>query len=305
MPDRLHSRSGPEVPPDAAAPPPVIDEPTQKMHIVWAPPTRVAARAVLVYEQSPRKPWRLWAFTAVLVALTIGVVLGQAEAFQPVYRGSTAQAAVVPAPATPATPSLPAPVVAGPVTAPLGTAKALTFEVAGRASVVHIAAADLGAQLYSIVSTDPTIAPRVTDTGRGPRLDLDRAGAEIRLSTKVAWTIRLTAGASDQDVDMTAGGLAGIQLAGPTARAALRLPVPEGTVKVAVTGAVSELRLLTTAPVRLTLGKGADVAVTAARTRRKVEPGTTLTPSGWKKAKRRYDVTTAAAVGSVSVPATP
>src|SRR5262245_5371451 len=96
--DRFHSRTGPEVPPDLVVPPPVIDEPTQKMHIIVAPPPKVAARAVLVYDQAPRKPWRLWAFTAVLVALTIGVVLGQAQAFQPVYRGSTAQAAVVPDP---------------------------------------------------------------------------------------------------------------------------------------------------------------------------------------------------------------
>lgn len=301
MPDKLHSRSGPEVPPDAAASPPVIDEPTQKMHIIVAPPTRVSARAVLVYEQSPRKPWRLWAFTAVLVALTIGVVLGQAEAFQPVYRGSTAQAAVVPSvPSVPA-PSVAAPVPAGPVTVPLGTAKALVLEVSGQASVLHIATADLGPQLYSIVSTDPTVAPRVTDTPRGPRLELDRTGAEVRLSTRVAWTVRLTAAASDQDVDMTAGGLAGIELAGTTARASLRLPAPRGTVKVAVTGTISELRLVSTAPVRLTLGGGADVAVTATKTQRKVKPGTILTPGGWKNSQRRYDVTTAARVGSVSV----
>jgi hypothetical protein len=88
--DRLLSRTGPESPPDLEVPPPVIDEPTQKLKVVLPSiPQPVAARAVIVYEQAPRRPWRLWGFTAVLVALTIGVVLGQAEAFQPVSRGAT------------------------------------------------------------------------------------------------------------------------------------------------------------------------------------------------------------------------
>src|SRR3954451_5355113 len=137
--DRLLSRTGPEAPPDLEVPPPVIDEPTQKLKVILpSVPQRVAARAVIVYQQTPRRPWRLWGFTAVLVALTIGVVLGQAEAFQPAYRGASAQAAVVP-------PDLPAPVApAAPVTAPLGAAKALVLEVTGEASAVHIASADLG-----------------------------------------------------------------------------------------------------------------------------------------------------------------
>jgi hypothetical protein len=300
--DRLHSRTGPEVPPDVVVPPAVIDEPTQKLHIITAPPTRVEGRAVLVYEQAQRKPWRLWAFTAILVALTMGVVLGQAEAFQPASRGGTAQAAVVPTYSTPPT----TPVL--PVTAPLGDAKALVFEVTGDATVLHVTSVNLGQQLYTIVPTDPSTAPRVTDTPRGPRLELDRtgiagtAGAEIRLNARVSWTIRVTSASSDQDIDMRAGSLAGIELAGGTARAALHLPRPKGTVKVSVTGALSELRLETAAatPVRLRLGAGADVAILNGKTHRKVKPGTTLTPEGWKTTRNRYDVTTAAGVGSVS-----
>src|SRR4051812_14698073 len=191
--DRLLSRTGPEAPPDLEVPPPVIDEPTQKLKVILpSVPQRVAARAVIVYEQAPRRPWRLWAFTAVLVALTIGVVLGQAEAFQPASRVPTAQAATVPS-------DVPAPAapVAAPMTAPLGAAKALVFEVTGDASSVHIVSADLGDQLYRIVPIGLGVAPRITDSPRGPRLALTRTGAEVRLSAKVSWTVRLAETSSD------------------------------------------------------------------------------------------------------------
>ena len=79
----LLSRMGPEVPPDFANAPPVRhpgEEPTQTLPVIVArkpPAPGVAARAVIVYETQPRRPWVLWMFTAMLVALTIGVVLGQ------------------------------------------------------------------------------------------------------------------------------------------------------------------------------------------------------------------------------------
>jgi hypothetical protein len=294
--DRLHSRSGPEVPPDLVVPPPVIDEPTQKLHIITMPSPRVEARAVLVYDQTPRKPWRLWAFTAVLVALTIGVVLGQAEAFEAPSRGSTAQAATVPPPPSTA-----------PAAAPVNGVKALTFEVAGDVTVLHVATADLGDQLYTVTPLDPSIEPRITDTAAGPRLDLARtavtgtAGAEVRLNAKVAWTLRVASAASDQDIDLRAGGLAALELAGNTARATVRLPSAKTTVRVAVTGGVSRLTVGTESPARLRLKAGADIAVVDGRTTRTAKPGTTLTAKGWTKSRGRYDVTVTKAVSHIDV----
>ncbi|MBU2667837.1 hypothetical protein KOI35_30430 [Actinoplanes bogorensis] len=290
--DRLHSRSGPEVPPDEAVSPPVIDEPTQKLHIitVTAPPAKVEARAVLVYEQVQRRPWRLWAFTAVLVALTIGVVLGQAEAFRPTHGGSTAQAAEVPTPSV------------TPVIAPLGAHKTLAFEVSGDAAAVHVASGDLGDVLYSVTPNDASLTPRMVDTPRGPRLELAPtgipgvAGVEVRLNSRVAWTVRLAAGSSDQSLDMRAGGLAALELAGGTARAALFLPGPKGTVKVTVSGPVGELTLDAAAtPVRLKLAGSPLVDG------RRVPAGTVRTPAAWSKSTARYDVTVAAGTGKVAV----
>jgi len=299
--DRLLSRSGPEVPPDLEVPPPVIDEPTQKLKVILPSiPQRVAARAVIVYEQAPRRPWRLWGFTAVLVALTIGVVLGQAEAFQPVSRGATAQAAVVPSDAPTAVVSVPAP-----MTAPLGAAKALVFEVTGDASSVRIATADLGDQLYSVVPIGLSVPPRMTDSPRGPRLALKKTGVEVRLSAKVAWTVRLGETSSDQTVDMRAGGLAGIQLTGASSLTELILPRPRATGKVTVSAPIGALKLSTVGavPVRLRLAGGARTAVLDGKTHRKVKPRTTLTPAGWRTAKLRYDVSAPAALGSVLVSA--
>lgn len=310
--DRIFSRTGPEMPPDVVVEetpprPPVIDEPTDKFFVLPSPPPpRFAARAVIVYEQTQRRPWRLWAFTAVLVALTIGVVLGQAEAFQPVSRGQTAQAAVVPSVATPFAVS-PTPVAT--VTAPLGKVRARLIEVTGVANVLRVTSANLGNDLYRVTPLDNSATPRTADTKTGTHLDLVRTGApgtvgaEIRLNAKVAWTVRLTGTSSDREIDMRAGGLAALDVTGTTARVALQLPQPQATVRIKLSAPVSELivRSVKTAPVRLRLGSGADLAVVGGKSHRKVKRNTTLTEPAWKTAKTRYDVATTAPVGTASV----
>jgi hypothetical protein len=318
----LLSPTGPEVPPDVAnAPtgtqPPVHfgDEPTQMLPVIAVPrPARarpapsVAARAVIVYEEQPRRPWRLWAFTVVLVALTIGVVLGQISAFQPASR-SNAQAAAVPSYGAP---SAAGPSLSGPglrVTEPLGSARTRLLEVAGVSTLLHIRSAKLGDVLFTIATVDSSAVPKVVDTDSGPRLELIRTGvagtvgADIELNAKVAWTIRIAGGSTEPDIDMRVGGLAGVEFAGGASRAVLQVPEPKGTVRLSVTGAVSELsvRAGIGVPVRLRLGNGADVAIVDATTYRAVKPGTVLTSSGWKSAKNRYDVVTSATVNSVLV----
>jgi hypothetical protein len=297
------------------------DEPTQTLPIIAgdspapprpapAPPApAVAARAVIVYEPEPRRPWRLWVFTAVLVALTIGVVLGQTVAFQPTFRSAAnAQAgevpSVVPGPSTQASP------VAGrPVTAPLGSAKTRLLEVVGDSTVLHVRSANLGDLLFSVTAADPSAVPRLVNTEHGPRLEMVRTntggtvGADIVLNAKVSWTVRLTGRSTEQDVDMRVGGLAGVGLAGGASRVVLQLPKPAGTVPLSVTGAVTELSVQAAAgiPVRLRLAKGAAVATIDGTTYRAVRPGAALTSARWKTAKDRYDVAASATVSYISV----
>jgi hypothetical protein len=278
----------------------------------------VVARAVIVYQDRPRRPWALWVFTVAIVALTVGVVLGQTAAFEPVYRPSLdAQAATVPSAPIPsaALPSASAPgglgqpVPAGPqrVSAPLGKVRSRVLEVAGAATVLRVRSTDLGEALFDITTADPGTVPSLTDTKGGTRLELVRTGdaatadVEIQLNAKVAWTLRFLGSSAQQDIDLRAGGAAGLELAGGSARVALRLPEPKGTVPVSVTGPVGELDVRTKAgtPVRLRLGGGADRAVVDGKTRRTVKAGAKLTSAGWAGAKNRYEVVTAGPIAEV------
>lgn len=286
----------------AGAPQSCLVESTDTLPIIAAAsrkPPGVAARAVIVYENPPRRPWRLWAFTAVLVALTIGVVLGQAVAWQPVSRtAAVAEAQVVPTP--PPTPPGPGLQVA----APLGSARTRLLEVAGTATVVHIRSMDLGATLFHAAAVDTSSVPSWSDTGQGTRLELARTGApgtaglDIQLNTRVSWTIRLTAGTAEQDIDMRAGGLAGLQLTGGHSLMVLRLPEPKGTVPLYIGGTVSRLNLAagTGALVRLRLARAAGVVTVDEAKQR-----TPVTPAGWKSARNRYDLSSYATIDSLAV----
>ncbi|MET8151226.1 hypothetical protein ACIBSW_21090 [Actinoplanes sp. NPDC049668] len=267
------------------------------------PPT-VAARAVIVYQDRPRRPWRLWVFTLALVALTVGVVLGQTVAYEPVYRPAAGAEAV---PAGSTSPAQPWPDAAHRVTAPLGSVRTRLLEIAGATAVLRVRSEDLGETLLDIATTDRGALPVLTDGARGSRLELIRtgeagtAGAEIRLNAKVAWTLRLTGGATERNIDMRAGGLRGIAVDGGTAHVVLQLGKPKGTVPLTMTGPVGELVVHAGAgaPVRFRLGGGAGTAVVDGNTHRGVEAGAEFAPDGWQAARNRYDVVTSGVVTSV------
>jgi hypothetical protein len=285
------------------------DESTQVQPVVSSPslsrPPTVAARAVIVYEDRPRRPWRLWVFTVALVALTIGVVLGQTVAYKPTYRQTAGADTVAPAPSTP---DQPWPDSAHRVTAPLGKVRTRTLEVVGASAVLRVTSADLGETLFDIVTTDRGAVPVLTDDKRGSRLALiptgeaGTAGVEIRLNAKVAWTLRLTGDAAERNLDLRSGGLRGIEVGGGTTHVVLQLPEPKGTVALSVSGPVGELVVRTRAgtPVRFRLGGGAESAVVDGNAHRQVKAGAALATAGWSTARNRYDVVTTGAVVSVN-----
>jgi hypothetical protein len=322
----LLSRTGPEVPPDlatATAPAPApapapatrpvfADEPTELLPVLPPPAPTVTARAVIVYEPEPRRRWGLWVFTAIMVALTSGVVLGQAEAYQPGYRAvPTVQTEPVPPYAAapepfPSPSDQAAPVAAQPITAPLGASTEQRIEVTGAATLLQVRSADLGGVLYSVASLDGGTLPTVENTPGGPRITLAPTGTvrtEVLVNSAVRWTIRLAGGSTELGVDLRGGGLAGLELAGGATRAALDLPDPAGTAALRVTGAVSDLQIRTSpgVPVRLRLAKGAATATVDGTNRGRVKSGTTLTSRGWRSAANRYDIRTSARVGTVLV----
>ncbi|HEU5107073.1 MAG TPA: hypothetical protein VFT95_00710 [Micromonosporaceae bacterium] len=299
----LLSSTGPEVPPDvtdgSTKPPPpsnAVDEPTAPLPVI-AP--RFTARAVIVYEPEPRRSRGLLVFTALLVALTVGVVLGQSVAYQPVSGSASTR------PIDQAPPTQPVPGSAAPVTAPLGQTRTRSLEVTGASALLRIRSADLGDLLFSVATPDGGPMPTVVDISAGPLTLAQTAQAgrtEVQISSKVRWTIRLAGQSATQDIDMSAGGLAGIELVGGASQAVLALPRPAGAVALRVTGAVSELHIRAGGgPVRLRLGSGADTATLAGREHRNVRAGTALLSPGWRSAKNRYDVLASAKVGTVLV----
>jgi hypothetical protein len=302
----LLSGGGPEVPPDVVAGPvrPAVDTPTQPLPVITRPP-KVEARAVIVYEPQPRRRWGLWLFTALLVALTAGVVLGQAVAYQPPAR---AVATTPPWPAANAVPSPPAysgpPTPPAPATAPLGAARAGRIEVTGAAESVRIRTVDLGDLLFSVSATG-LVTPIVRDSSAGPRVEVAAAGpgpVEILVHSAVRWTVRLGGTATRHDVDLSGGRVAGLELAGGSAYAAVLLPRPAGRIRLRVTGAVADLRIDTAgAPARLRLSQGASAADFGGRTRNDAGPGTTLRSTGWTAAKSRYDIDVSSRPGTVAV----
>ena len=308
----LHSTTGPESPPDAQTVAwfGAFESPTQQLPQVAPKPPKVLGRAVptktvVVAEPEPRRRWGLPVFAAVLVALTIGVILGQTAA----YQDSTVYASqrIVPTPAdystppvTPpaAAPTQPLPATGERVSAALGKARKLRFDIAGTATQVTIRSVDLGDRLYDIATLDGSAIPKVVNHAAGPRLDIARTGAtgrlgaEVQLNSRVHWTLRLIGGAAEQEVDMRAGGLAGIELIGGASRTVLRLPEPKGTVRLSVTGGISELDVYPAGktPVRVRLAKGATDAVIDDKAQHKVKADTILDSAGWKSAENRYDI---------------
>jgi hypothetical protein len=318
--DKRHSRGVPEVPRQAAHGP--LAEPTQLLKILpktvlapppsrAVPPPPVAARAVIVYEPEVRRPWRLWVFTLGIVALTVGVILGQAVAYEPDTRSSSnAQAGTVPAETTvPGPVEQVLPTVGQPASLPIGTAKSRTLSITGASTLLRIRSADLGDKLLSVTATDASTAPKLTDGPQGPSLELaatgsaGAAGAEIQLNQKVNWTIKTIGGSNVQDIDMRGGGLAGLQFLGGATQVVLTLPKPKATVPLWITEPISTLTMHTVAatPVQLRLAGGADSVIVNGKAQQTVKPGTKVTPTKWATTKARYDVAASAVVNVITV----
>jgi hypothetical protein len=194
----------------------------------------------------------------------------------------------------------PLPVSGQRLTAPLGaaTGKARNFEITGATTLFSVKSADLGDRLFDVAAYDGSVVPKITQPDGNPQLEFVRTGAqgriggEIQLNSKVKWTLKLSGGAAEQDIDMTAGGLAGIDMAGGASRVVLKLPQPKGTTDLAVSGGVSELQVQagTGVPVRVRLGKGADDTSIDGVARKKVKAGTDVTSNGWTRTTNRYDI---------------
>jgi hypothetical protein len=200
------------------------------------------------------------------------------------------------------------------VSAPLGGRKAASFELLAGVSTVHVSMSDLGGDLYRISTpADAGIKPSPVVTADDVRLQVDRdgtgAGGEIQvvLSTAVRWQLRFSGYADEQQINLSGGKVSSVEMVAGMHKADLQLPKPSGTVPVKITGAVDQLALRSPAdnPVRVKMGGGATDVVAGNRKLHDISPGSTLTPKDWKQHSDRYDVTAAAAIGSLNVDISP
>jgi hypothetical protein len=261
--------------------------------------------------------------TAVLLVITFGVLVwsGWTAERRRTSAGGTATAAV-PAPAAPAGPAAgarpestgvpPAVVNAATgrsVSAPLGTRRALRITMLTDTTRTTVRSADLGSRLFVITTSDDSAAPQVVDRASSLEVSLTRTGkpgtvsVDVQLNKAVRWQVGLTGAAAEHVVDMRAGGLTTLDLTGGASRIVLKLPRPDGTRPIAVTGGASALQMQTPpgTPVRVRLGAGATTTTLGAASRADVAAGTVLSTPGWAEAKDRYDVDATARIDAITV----
>lgn len=270
---------------------PVIDD--EDRDLVLPPPPRNRRRGGLIV-------------VAVITVIAVSV-LSAIGAYAALTRGGT----------RPATPDEPAPAAGAPRPTSSRIVSALQdgqpehdFELVTDTNVVNVRAADLADRLFEISTPQGGEAlPDVTVHGKRVTLQLvptgrsGPGGVEITLSTRVRWTVRLSGGAVEHHVDMSAGRIAAVDVLGGARLLELTLPAPETTTTVRMTGGVNQflVHLPAGPPVRVRVGSGASSVNIDEQTRSRIAPGTVFTPVEWTTAERRYDIDAVAGFATLRV----
>lgn len=192
------------------------------------------------------------------------------------------------------------------VIAPLEGRTGAYLTVRDAASRVRVTLAVLPGLLYRISTpagsgleplasgADGDIQVRLRPTGDDGPDDV-----RVVLNRDVRWDLRLPAGAGEQQLDLTGGRVARVDL-GPSGLAEMRLPAPDGTVPVTLTQSVGRVVMVVpAAPVRLRLDLGAGAVVTPWEVRAAAGAGEVLEEPGWSAARDRYTVVARSGVGSL------
>jgi hypothetical protein len=193
-------------------------------------------------------------------------------------------------------------------TAPLGNRRDAVFDLVTGTTAVTVRSADLGGDLYRIVTPQgsdilprPVLREGEVDLHLVPSGEEGPGAVDVLLTSRVTWRLRLTAGAATHVIDMSTGRLTALDLIGGASRAELTLPRPDGTVPIRVTGGVNQLLIHAPArvPTRVRIGSGASTVNLDRLARSQVTPGTVFTPDGWSQGKARYDIDAAAGISTL------
>lgn len=196
------------------------------------------------------------------------------------------------------------------IAAPVDGRTQAELELTTGAATVTVRGADLGDDLFQVTTPDGDAAvPRATIQGdriavRATSGSGEGASAvEVQLNSRVTWRLFFLGGARTQNVDLSGGRLAGLEMDRGATRLELTLPKPSATVPIRLRGGLKELLLHapTGVPTRVKVTKGATNVTLDRLKRSKVSPDTTFTPNGWGEAKARYDVNAAEGIGTVKL----
>lgn len=186
------------------------------------------------------------------------------------------------------------------------------FEIVSGAEAIVVRCLDTGDDLYRASTPgDGRLVPQATTNGDDIQLTLSASGAngaasaEVILSNKVTWTLKLAGGGMSQLVDCGTGKIAGLELAQGAGTIDLTLPKPQGTVQVTLGGGAGTLKahVATGPPVQVKVGTGAGAGTVSVdgQTKTNVKPGTDLTPATWNQATDRYTINAVAGLASLTV----
>ena len=189
-------------------------------------------------------------------------------------------------------------------TAPLDGRTEAGFDLVEGVDAVVLRTADLGGDLYRVVT--PSATPRVTDSGGRIQLALENGAStavEVTLSSTVRWDLRVGGGANLSTIDLSGARLAAVDLAGNASRINLLLPRPDGTLTVRMSGGVNQFFVHTVGevPVRVRLGSGAGQVVLDGTSHLGVAAGALFTPDRWDETVDRIDVNAVAGMAALTI----
>jgi hypothetical protein len=175
---------------------------------------------------------------------------------------------------------------------------------------VQVRATGLGADLYRVsVPAGSALTPRVDLQGDEVRLQLPDNGnggaktVQVALNAGVRWTLHLDGGAGSSVIDMAAGTVAGVELAGGASRIDLTLPRPSGPLPVRMTGGVNQfvVHLAGRTPVRVRVQSGAGQVTLGGATHDGIAPGRSFTANGWVAGAAGVDLQAVAGMATLDV----
>lgn len=163
---------------------------------------------------------------------------------------------------------------------------------------ITVRTADLGGELYRVRP-----AGRATDDGGRIRLEMAAGPVELLLAPGVTWDLGVHGPADRRTVDLAGARVSAVALYDGGTVLDLRLPRPEGTLAVRLTGGVNQFALHSAdgIPVRVRVGSGAGRVVLSGRSHDGVAAGALFTPDDWSGAGNRVDLDAAAGMAQLSV----